>query len=180
MCVRRRARITSMPKAQQCTVTSIRLTWLLIPVLAVFMGWRFGWPAGVVIVVAGVLFQMGYVRIFPRVSRAMGYGSVEDRAADAGSSIPADVPLVTIYTASVCPFCPIVKRRLSDLRQQHRFDMREIDVTFRPELVRAKGIRSIPVVEVNGRTLVGNATSAQLADFLRNSSTAVRAAPRAS
>jgi glutaredoxin len=170
-----------MPKEQQCTITSIWLTWLLIPVLAIFMGWRAGWPTGVVMAVVGVLFQMWYVRIFPRVSRAIGYGSVEDRAPDAGSSIPADVPLVTIYTASACPFCPIVKRRLSDLQQQqHRFDVREIDVTFRPELVRAKGIRSIPVVEVNGRTLVGNATSAQLADFLRNSTTAVRAAPRAS
>jgi glutaredoxin len=67
----------------------------------------------------------------------------------------------------VCPFCPIIKRRLTDLRRQFPFELEEIDVTFRPEIIRAKGLRSVPVLEANHRLLVGNATSAQIAEFLR-------------
>jgi len=40
------------------------------------------------------------------------------------------------------------------------------------DVIRAKGLRSVPVVEANGRLLVGNATSAQLADFLRSAANA--------
>jgi glutaredoxin len=78
------------------------------------------------------------------------------------------LPAVTLYTASVCPFCPIIRRRLAELQRQHAFEVREIDITFRPEIVRAKGLRSVPVLEANGRLLVGNATSAQIAEFLRS------------
>jgi CBS domain-containing protein len=39
-----------------------------------------------------------------------------------------------------------------------------------------KRIRSVPVVEANGRVLIGNATSADLADFLRDSADGSRAA----
>jgi hypothetical protein len=37
-------------------------------------------------------------------------------------------------------------------------------VTFRPEIVRSKGLRSVPVLEADGRLLTGNATSAQTAE----------------
>jgi glutaredoxin len=83
----------------------------------------------------------------------------------------AHLPRVTLYTANVCPFCPIVKRRLTELQRHSPFDLDEVDVTFRPEIVRAKGLRSVPVIEANGRLLVGNATSAQIVDFLRAAST---------
>jgi CBS domain-containing protein len=46
--------------------------------------------------------------------------------------------------------------------------VREVDVRFRPTIVRAKGLRSVPVLEANGGTLVGNATAAQIAEFLKN------------
>jgi hypothetical protein len=46
--------------------------------------------------------------------------------------------------------------------------VREIDVRFRPEIVRAEGLRSVPVLEANGRILVGNAPAAQIAEFLKN------------
>jgi hypothetical protein len=36
------------------------------------------------------------------------------------------------------------------------------------DVVRANGLRSVPVVEADGRLLVGNSTSAQLTDFLRS------------
>jgi hypothetical protein len=59
-----------------------------------------------------------------------------------------------------------VRQRLDDLQRDHRFEVDEVDVTFRPEVIRAKGIRSVPVLESEGRLLVGNATSAQIAAFL--------------
>jgi glutaredoxin len=144
------------------------MTWLAPPLIAGLVAWRAGWLSGLVMLVAGALFQVMYVRAFPRLSRILGYGSVDDRPAT-DAVMPAHLPQVTLYTASVCPFCPIVRNRLTALQQRQSFELNEIDVTFRPEIVRAKGIRSVPVIEVNGRTLIGNATSAQLADLLRTS-----------
>jgi glutaredoxin len=68
----------------------------------------------------------------------------------------------------VCPFCPIVRRRLEELERKSGLQVREIDVTFRPDIVLAKGLRSVPVLEANGQVLVGNATSAQIAAFLEH------------
>lgn len=85
--------------------------------------------------------------------RSMGYGSVADTPA---KPVPTSdrFPDVTLYTAGVCPFCPISRRRLAELQRQGGFEVREIDVTFRPEVVRAKGLRSVPVVEAGGQLLV--------------------------
>ena len=157
-----------MPKEQRCHLVSIWMTWALVPAIAGVVAWRSGWSMGFLVLAAGSLFQVMYVRWFPRLSVLLGYGSVADQTAEA-VGMPAKLPQVTIYTASVCPFCPIVKRRVAELQQKYMFDVQEIDVTFRPEIIREKGIRSVPVIEVNGRTLVGNATTAQLADFLRAS-----------
>ncbi|MBC8402130.1 MAG: glutaredoxin family protein [Candidatus Marinimicrobia bacterium] len=76
------------------------------------------------------------------------------------------MPRVTLYTANVCPFCPIVSRRLNELKRQIPFELEEVDVTFQPKIVRQKGLRSAPVIETDGRFLVGNATSTQIAAFL--------------
>ncbi len=141
------------------------LTWLGLPLLAAVVGVRLGAAAGLVVLAAGVIGQLLYVRWFPHMSRAMGYGSVTDTPA-AAAPTGGTVPDVTFYTANVCPFCPIIRRRLEELQRQSRFQLREIDVTFRPDIVRAKGLRSVPVLEANGQFLVGNATSAQIAGFL--------------
>ncbi len=45
-------------------------------------------------------------------------------------------------------------------------DLEEVDITFWPEIVKAKGFRSVPVVEADGRYWVGNATTAQLVEFV--------------
>jgi glutaredoxin len=122
------------------------------------------------VLLIGVAAQPVYIRVFPRLSQALGYGSVSDVAASRLPDAPG-VTRVVLYTARACPFCPILKRRLVDLQPRLGFDLKVVDVTFRPNLVRAKGLRSVPVVEAGGRFLVGNATSAQLVSFLADAGT---------
>jgi glutaredoxin len=150
---------------QRCYLAMVWLTWLGLPLVATLVGLRTSVVGGFVVLTVGVVAQMLYVRWFPRISRSMGYGSVADTP---HAAVPAsgDLPDVTLYTASVCPFCPIVRRRLDELQRQGGFEVRELDVTFRPEIIRAKGLRSVPVLEANGQRLVGNATSAQIVEFL--------------
>lgn len=150
---------------QRCYLIMVWLTWIGLPLLAVLIGLRFGMAGGLAILAVGILAQVLYVRWFPHLSRSMGYGSVADTPASAAPAA-GSLPDVTLYTASVCPFCPIVRRRLVELQQQAGFGITEIDVTFRPELIRAKGLRSVPVLESHGQLLVGNATSAQIVEFL--------------
>jgi glutaredoxin len=150
---------------QECSLVLVWLTWLGVPALALLVGVKAGWAAGLLVLAAGAVAQVAYLRWFPRMSRMMGYGSVADVPAGAPAAL-AGRPRVTLYTASVCPFCPIVRQRLASLRGKLDFDLEEIDVTFRPELVRRKGFRSVPVLEAAGAHLVGNATSADLTAFL--------------
>jgi len=151
---------------QRCYLAAVWLTWLGLPLLAFVVALRVGLLAAAAVLALGIVGQILYLRWFPYISRWVGYGSVADTAADP-ASIAVPLPHVTLYTANVCPFCPIIKRRLAELQRQHRFEIEEVDVTFRPEIIRAKGIRSVPVLEANGRLLVGNATSAQIVEFLR-------------
>jgi glutaredoxin len=130
------------------------------------VGVRAGFGVALAVLGVGIVAQVLYLRWFPYISRWIGYGSVADVPAAASPSV-AHLPKVTLYTANVCPFCPIIKRRLADLQRQNPFEVEEVDVTFRPEVIRAKGLRSVPVLEVSGRQLVGNATSAQIAEFLK-------------
>lgn len=150
---------------QECYLWSVWLTWLGLPILAIVMWVAEGWPAGIVVLVAGVLAQIIYIRQFPRLSPLLGYGSVKDVAL---GSAPEHRRLsrVTLYTANVCPFCPIVRRRLLELQHTLGFDLTEIDITFQPGLAKQKGLRSVPVIEIDGRYWVGNATSADIATFL--------------
>jgi glutaredoxin len=150
---------------QRCHLSMIWLTWVGLPLLAVVAGIRGGVVAGAFVLIVGVAAQILYVRQFPRISGWLGYGSVADTPADA-AALPRRTAHVRLYTANVCPFCPIVKRRLEELRRQAPFELEEIDVTFRPQIIREKGLRSVPVVEAGGQRVVGNATSAQLAALL--------------
>jgi CBS domain-containing protein len=54
--------------------------------------------------------------------------------------------------------------RLEDLRKQVGFRLEKIDVTLRPDLLTAKGIRSVPVVEAGARLLFGLLTTKELAE----------------
>jgi glutaredoxin len=160
---------------QRCNLAMVWLTWLGLPLLAAVVGLRVGVVAAVAVLLVGIVGQVVYVRWFSYVSRWTGYGSVADTPADP-APILVQLPHATLYTANVCPFCPIIKCRLTELQQQSPFELEEIDVTFRPEIIRAKGLRSVPVLEANGRQLVGNATSKQIAEFLRTGANAQGAA----
>ena len=151
---------------QRCHVGMIWLTWLGLPFLAVVVGLRAGLVGGVAVLATGIVAQVLYLHWFPLISRWLGYGSVADAPAEP-LPVSAQLPRVTLYTANVCPFCPIVKRRLAELQRRAKFEVETVDVTFRPDIISAKGLRSVPVLEANGRVLVGNATSARIAQFLR-------------
>jgi len=103
----------------------------------------------------------------------MGYGSVADQPA---KNLRRTNTKVTLYTGVGCPFCPIVKRRLTELQSKMGFELNEIDVTFKPELLIAKGIRALPVVEIGKSQWIGNATSEQLANFIRGNAVQISAA----
>jgi glutaredoxin len=110
----------------------------------------------------------GYMRVFPSIARYLGYGSVEDQPA--GALVQARAK-VTMYTALGCVFCPIVKQRIRALQTEMGFDLEIVDVTLKPDLVVAKGIFAVPVVEVGAQRLVGNVTSAKLAALIRDQAT---------
>ena len=153
------------PMKQQCYLVNVWSTWVLLPALAIGMGFFAGWLAGAVVLLAGVFAQLYYIKIFPKISRMLGYGTVEDVRAESSMQTRTGSK-VTLYTASLCPFCPIVKQRLIELQSSLGFELLEVDVTFQPGLIREKGIRSVPVIEMDGRYWFGNATSAQLLAFL--------------
>jgi glutaredoxin len=151
---------------QRCHLTAVWLTWLGLPLVSLLVGLRAGLVGGLAVLAVGIAAQVLYLRWFPHISRWVGYGSVADTPA-APISPATHLPQVILYTANVCPFCPIIRRRLEGLQRQTSFEVKEVDVTFRPEIIRAKGLRSVPVLEANGCVLVGNATSAQIAAFLK-------------
>lgn len=106
-----------------------------------------------------------YVRLFPHICEYLGYGRVDDVAP---ASVERRPVRVTVYTSLGCPFCPIVESRLKALQQDMGFELEQVDVTLRPYTVTAKNIRSVPVVEVGNRRLVGHATTRELAALIRD------------
>jgi len=65
------------------------------------------------------------------------------------------------------------------LRGQAGFTLRKIDVTLRPDLLASKGIRSVPVVEIGGKLLVGLVSTKELAAALAEAGAATTAGTRA-
>ncbi len=148
---------------QQCNISFVYGSWLIL--LAGFIFWiiQANFAQAIIWVFFVGLFLWLYVRYFPKVSRLMGYGSVEDNPAE---NAEASKGIVTLYTGVGCPFCPLVRRRLKALRSTMGFELIETDVTLKPNLVVSKGIRALPVIEVGQAQWVGNATSQQLAGFI--------------
>ena len=148
---------------QRCTILNLYLNWALLLGGAVFFAVTGRYLFLAVWIIGAPVFQIAYVRIFPRVSKALGYGSVADVAATAPSPAPVNV---TLYTAAGCPFCPIIEERLEALKPAMGFTVTKIDVTMRPDLLSAKKIRAVPVVEVGEQLKTGNLTSQELAALI--------------
>lgn len=148
---------------QECPIAFVYLTWLAylaglvwLAVGGTYLGaavWAVSFPAAL----------RAYVALFPRLSPWLGYGPVDDEPVDEAPAAPGTVRL---YTSSTCPFCPIVRERLRDLQSTMGFELEEVDVTLKPELIRRKGIRAVPVVEAGRRRRAGNATTRELVDLL--------------
>lgn len=152
---------------QQCHISMIYLSWLVyLGGLAAFI-WYSQWALAAVWLVATPALEWLYLRKFPRFSMAMGYGRITDEPAEAVG--PATLT-VTLYTALGCPFCPLIEQRLESLQKSAGFTIEKIDVTLRPDLLSSKGIRSVPVVEVQDRLLVGLVSTKDLADAITQAS----------
>ena len=158
---------------QQCHIGFVYGSWLILLCGLVFYLIQGNVLQAVVWVFFIALFLWLYVRYFPSVSRFMGYGSVADQQA---TNVRPSHVKVTFYTGLGCPFCPLVKRRLHELQSTMGFELREIDITLKPDVLIAKGIRALPVVEVAEARWVGNATSEQLATFIAGNAPAGQAA----
>ena len=148
---------------QQCNIAFIYGSWFILLCGLVFYLIQGDVLQAVLWVAFIALFLWLYVRYFPSVSRFMGYGSVADQQA---TNVQPSHVKVIFYTGLGCPFCPLVKRRLHELQSRMGFELSEIDITLKPDVLIAKGIRALPVVEVAEARWVGNATSEQLATFI--------------
>jgi glutaredoxin len=56
---------------------------------------------------------------------------------------------VTLYGKAGCHLCEDARAEIEAVRQQHDFDLTEVDITTDPVLFNRYGER-IPVIEVNG------------------------------
>jgi glutaredoxin len=149
--------------SQECPLAFLYLTWALFLAGLIYFPVRGEWVLAGAWLVVFPLALWGYVRVFPSISRLLGYGRVDDEAA---SNPSRSSRTVTMYSSVGCPFCPIVEERLHALQEELGFEFRHVDVTLKPALVRAKKIRSVPVVEVGDHRLVGHATTQQLATLI--------------
>ena len=150
-------------RPQQCTVSSLYASWLPYPLGFVFFAVVGNWIGGLAWMISVPCLRWAYVKLFPSLSGLKQYGSVEDKPPAHLVRAPVKV---TFYSFLSCPFCPIVLARLEALQKEMGFYLEKVDVTFQPQVLANLGIRSVPVVEVGIRHLVGNATSEQLAEFV--------------
>jgi glutaredoxin len=155
---------------QQCYLAALYLNWLILVLGVGYLLFAHHYGFAIAWLVALPLVMWGYLRVFPSISQAMGYGKVDDEPAHdaegAGPESTGDVVTVTLYTALGCPFCPIVEKRLQALRERMNFKIEKIDVTLRPDILASHGIRAVPVIEIGERRIRGNATSEQLTNLI--------------
>ena len=156
-------------KTQQCNVAGLALGWMAYGIGGVYFTYRQQWVVALLWMAGVPSLRWALYHFFPRISRFLGYGRIADRFSSDPPALanPRLAPVVVnFYTFFSCPFCPIVLARLQALQQQMGFALTTIDVTLKPQTLVAKGIRSVPVVEVGDQRLVGNSTTEQLAALI--------------
>ena len=156
-------------KRQQCSIVGLALGWIGYALAVAYFTYRRQWVLAVLCTVGVPSVRWGLYHFFPRISRFLGYGRIDDRLGSDSllrSSTRAAPVTVNFYRFFSCPFCPIVLARLQALQEQMDFVLTTIDVTLKPQVLAAKRIRSVPVVEVGEHRLVGNSTTEQLAALI--------------
>lgn len=149
---------------QRCDVRSLYFIWLAYVVGLIVFAFLGKWIGLLVWAGAVPLGKWLQIRYYRYLSECFGYGRFEkDRQP---TSMRKSAAVVTYYRAIGCPFCPVVGDRLEALKKQMGFDLKVVDVTMQPQLLAQLAIRSVPVVDVGGRRLVGNVTSEQLAELI--------------
>lgn len=156
-------------KNQQCNVAGLALSWIGYVAGLGYFSYQHQWVGALLWMVAVPCLRWAVFHFFPRISRFLGYGRIVDTFTPFPQmhSNPSAAPVaVSFYSFFSCPFCPIVLARLEALQRQMGFTLKTFDLTLRPQTVMAKGIRSVPVVEVGDHRLVGNSTTEQLAALI--------------
>jgi glutaredoxin len=156
-------------KEQQCNVAGLALSWLGYVAGLGYFSYEHHWLATLLWLVGVPGLRWALFQFFPYISRFLGYGRIVDQPG--GIPPPRENPgaapvEVCFYSFFSCPFCPIVLARLRGLQPRMGFSLKTIDVTLNPQMLMTKGIRSVPVVEVGDRRLVGNSTTEQLAAMI--------------
>ncbi len=62
---------------------------------------------------------------------------------------------ITFYRSAICPRCMLVAGELRKLRDEHNFDVTEVELTTSPLKTWKAGIRMIPALECNGEIISG-------------------------
>lgn len=156
-------------KNQQCNVAGLALSWIGYVAGLGYFSYQRQWVGALLWMVGVPCLRWALFHFFPHISRFLGYGRIVDKLAPVPQmhSNPSAAPVaVSFYSFFSCPFCPIVLARLEALQRQMGFTLKTFDLTLRPRTVMAKGIRSVPVVEVGDHRLVGNSTTEQLAALI--------------
>ena len=153
---------------QQCTLANLQSVLVALAILyaggLVFYAYKRNWLALFLWLIVLPGARWVGLRLYPLTAEWRGYGPVADKLP---SSVKKNHHVeVTFYSHNGCPFCPILRRRLEGLQKEIDFVLKEIDVTFKPQAAASEGIRSVPVVDVGGNRLVGNATTEQLAQLI--------------
>lgn len=156
-------------KDQQCNVAGLAIGWIAYGLGLGYFAYHREWTIAFLWMAGMPALRWTLYHFFPRISRFLGYGRIID-------AIPSVLPsyadpqksrvTVNFYSFFSCPFCPIVLGRLQALQPRMGFILHVIDVTLKPQMLVAKGIKSVPVVEVGEHRLVGNSTTAQLAALI--------------
>jgi len=154
-------------RKQQCTLANLHSVLVVFTILyaggLMFYAYKHNWLALLLWLVLLRCARWGGLRLYPLTSEWRGYGSVADKLP---SSVKKSHVEVTFYSHNGCPFCPILRRRLEGLQKEMDFVLKEIDLTLKPQVAASEGIKSVPVLDVGGNRLVGNATTEQLAQLI--------------
>jgi hypothetical protein len=154
---------------QQCNVAGLALSWIGYVAGLGYFSYQRQWIAALFLMVVVPSLRWALFHFFSHISRFLGYGRIVDNVAPIPP--PHKNPriasvVVNFYSFFSCPFCPIVLARLQALQKQTGFILKTFDASLSPRTLMRKGIRSVPVVEVDHHRLVGNSTTEQLAGLI--------------